>query len=153
MFALGAAILVALGVVIGVVAAGDDEEEHTAGEALEASEIGDPTSGRELFVSQGCSMCHQFQGRGGTDGPALDFMTGRLAATDIAGMSGTIWNHLPAMEKAFLQEDIPFPTFGPGEMEDLIAYLHGGGPPPDVEEVHEEGEEEGNHESGEEEPK
>lgn len=153
MFALGVVILVGLGVVIGIVATDGDEDEHTASEVLQANEIGDPTNGRELFTSQGCSICHQFQGRGGTDGPPLDFMTGELAATDIAGMSGEIWNHLPAMEEAFIEEGIPFPTFGPGEMEDLIAYLHGGGPPPDVEEVHGAGEEEGNHGAGEEEPK
>ncbi|MEO8092437.1 MAG: c-type cytochrome [bacterium] len=127
---LGVLALVGAGLVIGLLVAGDDE--HTATESLSADSIGDPTQGRELFVSQGCSMCHQFEGRGGEDAPPLDFMTGNLAAADIALMTGRIWNHTPAMTAAFKEEGIPFPTFQGDDMPDLIAYLHGGGPPPDV---------------------
>ena len=47
----------------------------------------------------------------------------------IAGMSGTIWNHLPAMLPAFREEGIPYPSISPDEMADLIAYLHGGSTP------------------------
>jgi hypothetical protein len=63
-------------------------------------------------------------------------MRGKLAAEDIANMSGQIWNHLPAMERFFKEEDIPFPSFSGDEMADLLAYLHGGGPPPEVREAH-----------------
>jgi hypothetical protein len=41
------------------------------------------------------------------------------------------------MERAFKEENIPFPTFAKSQMADLIAYLHGGGPPPDVKQAHE----------------
>lgn len=77
-------------------------------------------------------MCHSFEGRGGTDAPPLDAMKGELTATDVADMSGTLWNHLPMMRAAFAEEHIPFPTFTGRQMADLIAYLHGGGPPPEV---------------------
>ena len=130
--ALVAAILVGLGGVVGIIAAGDGDAEHTATEPLQATEIGDPEVGRQLFVSQGCSDCHSYAGRGGSDAPPLDVMRGKLAARDIANMSGTIWNHAPSMKHHFDEEDIPFPTFSANEMADLIAYLHGGGPPPDV---------------------
>lgn len=130
LLALGAVVLVGAGVLIGVLVKGD--ESHSATEPLQASSIGDPTRGRELFVNQGCSMCHTYEGRGGTDAPSLDSMQGKLNATDIANMSGTIWNHALAMEAAFAEEGIPFPTFESNQMADLIAYLHGGGSPPDV---------------------
>jgi mono/diheme cytochrome c family protein len=127
---LGVVVLVGAGVLIGILVKGG--ENHSATESLQAGSIGDPTRGRELFVSQGCSMCHTYEGRGGADAPSLDFMQGKLSATDIADMSGTIWNHVPAMKAAFAEEGIPFPTFESNQMADLIAYLHGGGPPPDV---------------------
>lgn len=129
---IGALAVAAVGFGIGLLVAGGDGD-HTASEALSADSIGDPTHGRELFVSQGCSMCHQFQGQGGEDAPRLDFMTGRMAAADIAGsMTGKIWNHVPAMKAAFEEEGIPFPTFKGTEMQDLVAYLQDGGPPPNV---------------------
>lgn len=139
--ALGAAILVGIGGVIGIAASGDEETKlatggeetkHTATEPLRATSIGDPDVGRQLFVSQHCSDCHSYAGRGGSDAPALDTMKGNLAARDIANMSGTIWNHVPLMVHHFEEEGIPYPAFSRNEMADLIAYLHGGGPPPDV---------------------
>ena len=138
---LGAVALIGVGVLVGILVEGRDDGDSNDGQ-LQASSIGDPTRGRQLFVSQGCAMCHTYEGQGGTDAPNLDFMRGRLSATDIADMSGTIWNHVPAMEAAFAEENIPFPTFEKNQMADLIAYLHGGGPPPDVPEeaMHDEGE-------------
>jgi len=127
---LGAVALVGLGVLIGVLVEGDGSEAPVG--TLSATEIGNAKDGRELFVSQGCAMCHTYEGRGGTDAPSLDFMKGRLTASDIANMSGLIWNHVPKMEAAFKEEDIPFPEFTDNQMASLIAYLHGGGPPPDV---------------------
>lgn len=124
--ALGAVVLLGAGVLIGVLVKED------SGGPLETSSIGNATQGRELFVSQGCSMCHSYEGRGGTDAPSLDSMKGQMSTTDIANMSGTIWNHVPMMKAAFAEEGIPFPTFESNQMADLIAYLHGGGPPPDV---------------------
>jgi mono/diheme cytochrome c family protein len=126
---LGAVVLVGLGVLIGVLIEGDNGE---APAALSASEIGNAKDGQELFVSQGCAMCHTYEGRGGTDAPPLDFMRGKLTANEIANMSGLIWNHVPTMKAAFEEEGIPFPEFKGNQMASLVAYLHGGGPPPDV---------------------
>lgn len=128
---LGAFVLVGIGVLIGVLVEGGESE--SSGAVLEADAIGNPEEGRELFVSQGCAMCHTYEGRGGTDAPDLEFMKGELTATDIANMSGVIWDHVPTMKAAFAEEGIPFPEFTGNQMADLVAYLHGGGPPPDVE--------------------
>jgi Cytochrome c len=128
---LGAVVLVGVGVLIGVLIEGDDSQAPVG--AFSADEIGNAKDGRELFVSQGCSMCHTYEGRGGTDAPNLDFMRGKLTASDIANMSGVIWDHLPTMKAAFEEENIPFPEFKGNQMASLIAYLHGGGPPPEVE--------------------
>ena len=135
--AIGAAVLVGIGGVVGIaVAGGDDEPQHNAAEPLTATNIGSPDVGRHLFVSKRCSACHSFEGRGGSDAPPLDFMKGRMSATDVAQMSGDIWNHTPEMVRFFKEEGIPFPAFTGTEMADLIAYLHGGGPPPEVRETH-----------------
>jgi len=127
---LGAVVLVGIGVLIGVLIEGDDSQAPVG--ALSASEIGNAKDGRELFVSQGCAMCHAYEGQGGSDAPDLDFMRGRMTANEIANMSGLIWNHVPTMKAAFEEEGIPFPEFKGNQMASLIAYLHGGGPPPDV---------------------
>ena len=127
---LGAVVLVGVGVLIGVLIEGSDSQ--SASQTIQADEIGNAKDGRELFVSQGCSMCHSFEGRGGTDAPALDYMKGELTANEIANMNGMIWNHVPMMKAAFAEEHIPFPEFTGNQMASLIAYLHGGGPPPDV---------------------
>lgn len=126
-----AVVLVGAGVVVGILIKGEDNA-HTAGEPLKATDIGNPSIGRELLVEKGCTSCHTFEGKGGTDAPPLDFMKGRLSAIDIASMSGRIWNHVPDMEVAFKKEGKEFPTFKGNEMADMMAYLHGGGSPPDV---------------------
>jgi mono/diheme cytochrome c family protein len=130
LLALGAVALVGIGLLIGVLIEGGDS--GPASENLQASEIGNVKDGRELFVGQGCSMCHSFEGRGGTDAPSLDFMKGELTTGEIANMSGMIWNHVPGMKVAFAEEHLPFPEFTGNQMASLIAYLHSGGPPPDV---------------------
>lgn len=128
--ALGAIVLLGVGVLIGVLIEGNGSQ--TSSGVLSADQIGNAEKGRELFVSQGCAMCHTYQGRGGSDAPNLDFMRGRMTATEIADMSGLIWNHVPTMKAAFEEEGIPFPEFNGDQMANLIAYLHGGGPPPEV---------------------
>ncbi|MGN6586103.1 MAG: c-type cytochrome [Solirubrobacterales bacterium] len=126
---LGAICLLGLGVLIGVLIESDDSSQPPT---LQADEIGNVKDGRALFVTQGCAMCHSFEGQGGSDAPPLDFMKGELTGGDIANMSGMIWNHVPMMKEAFAEEHIPFPEFSGNEMASLIAYLHAGGPPPDV---------------------
>jgi hypothetical protein len=128
---LGGVVLALLGVLIGYLI-WNGSGSPGAPETLSASEIGNAKDGRELFVSQGCAMCHSYEGVGGSDAPALDSMRGEMTAGEIAEMSGDIWNHVPIMQLAFEEEHIPFPQFTEGQMASLIAYLHGGGPPPDV---------------------
>ena len=98
------------------------------GAGIPAHEFGAPVAGAKLFVSKGCANCHSYGGRGGTDAPPLDYMAGHLSAREIANMSGTIWNHLPAMVAAFQAEGAPFPTFSDFEMADVVAYLHSKAP-------------------------
>jgi hypothetical protein len=129
LLALGAVCLVGIGVLIGVLIEGGSSSPPGT---LEADEIGNVKDGRELFVSQGCAMCHSFEGQGGSDAPSLDSMKGELTAGEIANMSGLIWNHVPMMKEAFAEEHIPFPEFTGNQMASLIAYLHSGGPPPDM---------------------
>jgi hypothetical protein len=126
---VGGVCLLGLGLLIGVLIA-EDNDSGTG--TLQANEIGNVKDGRELFVSQGCAMCHSYEGRGGTDARSLDFMKGELSVGDIANMSGLIWNHVPTMKAAFAEEHIPFPEFTGNQMASLMAYLHAGGPPPDV---------------------
>lgn len=101
---------------------------HQGGANLAVSAIGSPTRGQAVFDSKHCSDCHTYNGHGGTDAPPLDYMAGHLSAREIAGMAGTIWNHLPKMLPHFKKEGVPLPSFTPGQMADLIAYLHGGAP-------------------------
>ena len=129
---LGAVCLLGIGLLIGL--AINDSDSNTSGQnTLSASSIGNASVGRHLFVTERCSMCHSYEGQGGTDAPPLDYMRGRMSAKDLADMSGQIWNHVPAMERALKEENIPFPIFSKDAMADLIAYLHGGGPPPPAE--------------------
>jgi hypothetical protein len=53
-------------------------------------------------------------------------MAGHLSATEIANMSGTLWNDMPVMLTHFEDEGVAVPTFSGDEMADLVAYLHGG---------------------------
>jgi mono/diheme cytochrome c family protein len=101
---------------------------HAGGANLAVADIGNATRGAQLFDSKGCSDCHSFNGQGGNDAPPLDGMMGHLSASEVASMSGDIWNHLPQMIHHFEEEGIAVPTFSGNEMADLIAYLHGGAP-------------------------
>lgn len=99
------------------------------GEGLTPQVFGDPVNGERLFASKGCADCHSYAGKGGSDAPPLDFMSGHLSPREVANMSGEIWNHMPAMLPHFEDEGMPFPTFAGYEMSDLIAYLHSAQPP------------------------
>jgi mono/diheme cytochrome c family protein len=99
---------------------------HVGGEDLSAAVIGDAAVGESIFDDKRCSECHNYDGHGGDDAPALDFMAGHLSATEIANMSGTLWNDMPVMLTHFEDEGVAVPTFSGDEMADLVAYLHGG---------------------------
>jgi len=101
--------------------------EGHSGAGLAAHEFGDPVRGAALFESKGCADCHSYAGKGGNDAPPLDYMSGHLSASEVADMSGQIWNHMPAMLMHFEEEGLPVPTFQDDQMADLVAYLHSEG--------------------------
>lgn len=124
-----AILLVGIGIFVGALIGGAFDSspgDQVSVTAIPPAAIGNAARGKEVWNSKGCTMCHSFQGSGGKDAPPLDYMSGDLSVQSIAGMSGTIWNHLPAMLPRFREEKIPFPTMSPDEMADLIAYLHTG---------------------------
>jgi len=124
-----AVLLVVLGLTVGIVIGRDTKGTKPASNSsVPVAAIGDQTQGARLWQSKRCGDCHSFGGSGGADAPPLDSMRGELSVRDIASMSGTIWNHAPQMAEHFNEEKIPFPSFGAGEMADLMAYLHGGPP-------------------------
>ncbi len=127
-----AVVLVGIGIFVGALIGGAFDSgggKDVSATSVPAAAIGNATRGRQVWTSKGCTMCHSYGGAGGTDAPALDYMRGDLSIESIAGMSGTIWNHLPGMLPRFREESIPFPTISSDEMADLIAYLHGGSAP------------------------
>ena len=126
---LPAVALLGLGILVGVlinlgVNSGDGDEVTPS--SVPAAAIGNAVRGEQLWMEKGYSICHSYGGQGGSDAPPLDYMRGDMSIEGIAGMSGTIWNHVPGMLPHFREEGIPFPTISPDEMADMIAYLHGG---------------------------
>lgn len=81
---------------------------------------GDKKNGEKLFVQKRCIECHSLQAKGGTVGPDLAIVPELISPVDIATQ---MWNHVPNMEKATRELKIPWPTFKPGEMRDILEYL------------------------------
>jgi cytochrome c2 len=90
------------------------------GEAIYA-EPGRPKIGKELFVQKKCSVCHSVWGEGGRVSADLGRRELRLNLTEIAGK---IWSYSGTMLQEMVKINIPFPTFSPQEMADLISYLY-----------------------------
>lgn len=127
-----AVVLIGIGVFVGALVGGGFDSGRSGDvspSAVRAAAIGNAVRGRQVWTAKGCTMCHSYGGSGGTDAAPLDYMRGDLSIEGIAGMSGTIWNHIPHMLTRFRKEKIPFPTISSDEMADLIAYLHSGGAP------------------------
>jgi mono/diheme cytochrome c family protein len=81
---------------------------------------GDAEVGRRLFRDKRCIVCHQAGGVGGVVGPNLDALGAR--ATPIS-LATSMWNHGPQMAEAMRARGVARPTFKPGELRDLIAYV------------------------------
>jgi mono/diheme cytochrome c family protein len=81
---------------------------------------GDAERGTELFATKGCIACHQVGGRGGVEGPNLDFLRQYGSPIQIAA---AMWNHGPTMTEQMNARGIRRPTFTNSELSDLIAYL------------------------------
>jgi cytochrome c2 len=84
-------------------------------------EPGDVERGGRLFEQKGCSACHAAsvgQARGGPD------LAGSSAFDSPIHVVTAFWNHLPAMEQLIGAREMSWPTFEPGELADLVEYIH-----------------------------
>jgi sulfur oxidation c-type cytochrome SoxX len=77
---------------------------------------GDPDAGRSLFGTTRCTTCHQFKGKGGTVGPALDRIGERLSPE---------WLMAWLANPQSLSPSTLMPQFGLTDQQvlDLAAYL------------------------------
>jgi cytochrome c551/c552 len=81
---------------------------------------GDADRGRTLVEDGGCRSCHLVAGRGAGSAPELAAAGSRRSSEDYLA---ALWNKGPAMRAAFAARgEIP-PSFEPGQMADLTAYL------------------------------
>jgi cytochrome c2 len=81
----------------------------------------DPNTGRDLFLTKGCSSCHGLSGDGTRFGPDLRSATQRLRVSEIAGQ---LWNHSSQMTAAMRARGISIPRCQGSEMADVIAFLY-----------------------------
>jgi mono/diheme cytochrome c family protein len=81
---------------------------------------GDTEAGRRLFRDKRCIVCHQAGGVGGVVGPNLDAISAR--ATPIS-LATAMWNHGPQMTDVMRARGVARPTFKPGELGHLMAYV------------------------------
>jgi cytochrome c2 len=81
---------------------------------------GDAAAGRRLFTDKQCASCHGATGQGTDAGPDLTAL--KRFASPIA-LATAMWNHAPRMAEVMKARGIPRPTFKPGELNHLIAYL------------------------------
>jgi mono/diheme cytochrome c family protein len=84
-------------------------------------------AGRRLFAEKRCAVCHAVGGTGGSVGPPLDRTKAVASPIYVATL---MWNHGPQMAEAMKTRGVERPTFKPGELTDLIAYLDRASPPP-----------------------
>lgn len=81
---------------------------------------GNADRGRELVEQRGCRSCHLIAGRGAGSAPELAAVGSRRSSGEYLA---ALWNKGPAMRAAFSARGESPPTFEPGEMADLTAYL------------------------------
>jgi cytochrome c2 len=84
-------------------------------------EPGTPKKGIGLFTQKKCVVCHSVWGEGGKKSTDLGRRELRLSLTEIAGK---IWSHSGQMWQEMKKIGLPFPSFSPKEMADLISYLY-----------------------------
>jgi len=86
-------------------------------------DAGSAAQGAALFRDRGCVRCHA-----GEHGEAPE-LAGSETARDPISLSAAMWNHAPEMHALMARESVAWPTFEPGEMGDLAAYLRSMGHP------------------------
>ena len=93
-----------------------DASQEVAGPVLPGS----AGRGRKLYRSKGCRGCHGSDGRGGR-GPSLVRRDRGWGSTEFAA---AMWNKSPAMMAEMRAGGLRAPRLTPGEMADIVAYLH-----------------------------
>jgi len=78
---------------------------------------GNSATGQALFRDRGCVTCHS-----GRDSAAPD-LSSVESAVDPVAMAAAMWNHAPQMHELMADRSVAWPTFDPGEMEHLVAFL------------------------------
>jgi cytochrome c2 len=81
---------------------------------------GDAGRGRSLVERQNCQACHTIAGLGAGTAPEL---AARASRRSEEAYLAALWNKGPAMRAAFAARGELPPSFEPGEMADLFAYL------------------------------
>jgi mono/diheme cytochrome c family protein len=81
---------------------------------------GDATAGQRVFRREGCVSCHAVNGKGGSLGPDLGKLQ-RFASPLVVAQQ--IWNHGPRMLANIRRRGMAPPSFAPGDLADLSAYL------------------------------
>ena len=82
---------------------------------------GDARRGATTFKERGCTVCHSFQGTGGTVAPDLGRRSDREYTPE--RMAGLMWNHAPTMWQTMRQKGIAVPALEEKEVADLFAYF------------------------------
>jgi mono/diheme cytochrome c family protein len=82
--------------------------------------VGNPETGRRLFLEKKCVICHQVGRTGGVVGPSLDFLKEYSSPIYVAT---AMWNHGPTMVRAMESKGIKRPVFKNSELLDIISYF------------------------------
>jgi cytochrome c2 len=80
-------------------------------------EQGKRDEGESVFRNRGCAECHA-----GPEARAVDLAISKVAVDPIA-LAAAMWNHAPEMHGLMAEQGVAWPTFDPGDMEHLAAYL------------------------------
>ena len=99
-------------------------QERAAQPALEpTAPAGNVDSGKKLFVSAGCALCHNGEGQGGGPGPRLAPNPGMLAFKVFVQRARVPLNSMPPYTTKVLSDQ---------QLADIYAFLQTVPKPPDV---------------------
>lgn len=83
-----------------------------------------PKSGRKLFVSKGCVVCHAINGVGGEDASPLDFTTMSAPMMNPFNFAARMWRGAEAMIVLQREELGGQIELTGDELSDIIAFVH-----------------------------
>lgn len=96
--------------------------------AATADHPGDARVGQLVFSLKGCAQCHAVRGEGSHSAPELSEVA---ASGDAVAWVRAMWNHAHKMIGPISRKLGDWPQFQGEEMNNLIAYVTSGHPPPD----------------------